>query len=208
MKTCLGLVLASMGCATSVFGADEVEIIAPDSSATVRAADGHSGRQAIVDGWSCGADVVEDAVTVLAELGRRRAILSRQVDAGRALARAPAIQNEPDRQRRLRTFDDALRTLSADAPTELRAITRKQELALQKFDGFSGLRTYNNSRATFGSGGITDGGATEIRILPDCFQTIHVETLAAQIRGAATEISDLRDDLRQVRDAVASGAGV
>lgn len=199
---------AAILCCTSAFGADDIEITAPNSSATVTAKPDNADGQAIVDGWSCGADIVENAVTVLAELSRRRAILSRQVEAGRAIAKTPAIQNESNRQLRLRTFDDALRTLGAAAPPEMRALTRKEEIDLQEFGGFDDLQTYRKSRARFGPGGITDNGTTEIRILPDCFQTIHVDTLAEQIRATAIDISELRSDLRQIRDAVSSGAGV
>ncbi len=206
MKQRWGWAFVAVTCAlgTNAPGADDVGIVAPESSVTVKT----FGGRAIVDGWSCGADIVEDAVAILTELGRRRAILSRQVDAGRALAKTPAIRQETDKQLRLRIFDDVLRSIVTSAPPEVRALTRREEFDLQEFDRFGSLTTHRGGKATFTPGGITDGGATALHILPDCFQTIHTETLAAQVKAAATDVFELRNDLRLVRDAVSAGAEV
>ncbi|MGB0927502.1 MAG: hypothetical protein ACPGVA_09835 [Pikeienuella sp.] len=192
--------------------ADTVTIAAPDSSVTIagspRGGETALGVRVIVEGWSCGADVTPDVVAVLAELNRRRSVLSRQVDAGKALAKTPAIQQERDQTRRLRTYDDALAAVTKNAPPEIRALTRKEEGALAEVETITGLRAYQGDVAAFRPAGVTDGGETQIHVLPDCFQTSHVKTLIAQMRGAATEIAELRDALRQTRRAVATGGGV
>ena len=188
--------------------AEDPVIAAPNSTATVPADKARGDARVIVDGWSCGVDIIEDAVATLAELSRRRAVLDRQVEAGTALAGTPAIRQEPNRDRRLRTFDDALAGVAASAPPEIRALTRREERDLKSFEGFRTLKTYRNSPTRFAPAGVTDEGLTEMFVLPDCFETIQIEALTAQIRNAATEVADRRDALRQIRDNVASGVGV
>ena len=162
-----------------------------------------------VTGWACGRDITEGAAGLLAELARRRANLTVLLQAAQSMERNPAIVKVPDRDARLRNFDDAINRLISQAPPPVYGLSRAQEKSLaalpENHTRLFGLQPHEDRTVRFEKAGVNDEGTTREFMRPDCFEMVKVIALSNRLRSAAKEVTGLRDKIRQVRDRIGNG---
>jgi len=202
----------AIGCGLVVFAApalavDRPELKAPDHIASISAEQKEEhGFEAVLSGWSCGPDVIEEIGVQLAELLRRKTTLERQIAGAEALRNMPSFILQKDGQARKNQLLKLMNDIEKQSGSELHDLSERDELELSRVRKFQdikkfnrGFQHYDEDIVSFGGAAITDGGLTQTAFKTGCFRTSGLIQLTRRLQASATEVRELRARLKRAR---------